>query len=128
MLLRDLVRGGEPMRVSEKLGSQRLRPWDRIATRVIPLREGAVISGTPAIEQTVEVDVPVGEVAALDAAEKALGSLVLDGDAPACVHDYARAHLVQRTTPTFNQRFNTIPVRVIIDAEGYDGGAYRPSR
>ncbi|HEX6086180.1 MAG TPA: hypothetical protein VF266_16730 [Thermoanaerobaculia bacterium] len=58
------------------------------------------------------------DTAALDAAEKALGNLVLDGDAPACVHDYARAHLVQRTTPTFNQRFNTIPVRVIIDAEG----------
>lgn len=46
MQLRDLVRGGEPVRVSEKLGSQRLRQWDRVATRVIPLREGAVISGT----------------------------------------------------------------------------------
>ncbi|SDB74961.1 hypothetical protein SAMN02927895_05664 [Belnapia rosea] len=46
MQLRDLVRGGEPVRVTEKLGSQGLRQWDRIATRVIPLREGAVISGT----------------------------------------------------------------------------------
>jgi hypothetical protein len=46
MQLRDLVRGGEPVRVLEKLGSQGLRQWDRIATRVIPLREGAVISGT----------------------------------------------------------------------------------
>ncbi|WP_043361332.1 hypothetical protein [Belnapia sp. F-4-1] len=46
MLLRDLVRGGEPVRVSEKLGSQGLRQWDRIATRVIPMSEGAVISGT----------------------------------------------------------------------------------
>jgi hypothetical protein len=46
MLLRDLVRGGDPVRVSEKLGSQGLRQWDRVATRVIPLREGAVISGT----------------------------------------------------------------------------------
>lgn len=46
MQLRDLVRGGEPVRVSEKLGSQGLRQWDRVATRVIPLREGAVISGT----------------------------------------------------------------------------------
>ncbi len=33
MLLRDLVRGGEPVRVWEKSGSQGLRPWDRIATR-----------------------------------------------------------------------------------------------
>jgi hypothetical protein len=45
MLLRDLVRGGEPVRVSEKLGSQGLRQWDRVATRVIPLRKGAVITG-----------------------------------------------------------------------------------
>jgi hypothetical protein len=58
------------------------------------------------------------DTAALDAAEKALGNLVLGGDAPACVHDYARDHLVQRTTPAFQQRYNTIPVRVIIDAEG----------
>jgi hypothetical protein len=46
MRLRDLVRGGEPVRVSEKRGSEGLRQWDRIATRVIPLRDGAVISGT----------------------------------------------------------------------------------
>ena len=46
MQLRDLVRGGEPVRVSEKRGSEGLRQWDRIATRVIPLRDGAVISGT----------------------------------------------------------------------------------
>jgi hypothetical protein len=46
MLLRDLVRGGEPVRVSEKRGSEGLRQWDRIATRVIPLRDRTVISGT----------------------------------------------------------------------------------
>jgi hypothetical protein len=46
MHLRDMVRGSKPVRVLEKLGSQGLRQWDRIATRVIPLREGAVISGT----------------------------------------------------------------------------------
>lgn len=46
MLLRDLVRGGEPVRVSEKRGSEGLRQWDRIATRVIPLPDRTVISGT----------------------------------------------------------------------------------
>jgi hypothetical protein len=58
------------------------------------------------------------DTAALDAAEKALGNLVLGGEGPACVNDYARDHLVQKTTPEFHQRYNTIPVRVIIDAEG----------
>lgn len=46
MLLRDLICGGEPVRVMEKRGSQGLRQWDRIATRIIPLRDRNVISGT----------------------------------------------------------------------------------
>ena len=46
MLLRDLVRSGEPIRVFEKSGSRGLRQWDRVATRVITIRGRAVISGT----------------------------------------------------------------------------------
>jgi hypothetical protein len=46
MTLRDLVRGGDPVRVTERSGSRNLHQWDRIATRVIPVRAGAVISGT----------------------------------------------------------------------------------
>jgi hypothetical protein len=33
--LRDLVRGGKPMRVSEKAGTQQMVKWDRIAARVL---------------------------------------------------------------------------------------------
>ena len=46
MLLRDLVRPGEPIRVFEKSGSRGLRQWDRVATRVITIRGRAIISGT----------------------------------------------------------------------------------
>jgi hypothetical protein len=45
MLLRDLVRG-EPVRVLERSGTRSLRRWDRVATRIVPLRGGAVIGGT----------------------------------------------------------------------------------
>ncbi len=34
-LARDLLRGGEPVRVSEKSGTHSLRQWDRIAARVV---------------------------------------------------------------------------------------------
>jgi hypothetical protein len=34
-LARDLVRGGEPVRVSERLGTHYLKPWDRIAARIV---------------------------------------------------------------------------------------------
>lgn len=59
-----------------------------------------------------------GDVAALDAAEKALGGLTLRDGGPPCVRDYVRDHLVAKSDPGFPQRYNTIPVRVIVDAEG----------
>src|SRR5689334_7660342 len=46
LALRDLVRGGDPVGVTERSGSRNLHQWDRIASRVIPVRTGAVISGT----------------------------------------------------------------------------------
>jgi len=46
MLLRDLARPAEPVRVFEKSGTRGLHQWDRIGTRVIQLRGGAFISGT----------------------------------------------------------------------------------
>lgn len=46
MVLRDLLRDGEPVRVSEKSGTMRLRPWDRIATRVVTVRGRSLITGT----------------------------------------------------------------------------------
>ncbi|HEX9982224.1 MAG TPA: energy transducer TonB [Thermoanaerobaculia bacterium] len=58
------------------------------------------------------------ETAILDDAEKGLANVALGADAPACVNDYARDHTLVRTTPDFVQRYNTIPVRVIIDTEG----------
>ena len=46
LALRDLVRGGDPVRVTERSGSRSLHHWDRIGTRVIPVRAGAAISDT----------------------------------------------------------------------------------
>src|SRR4051794_4828640 len=36
-LARDLVRGGEPVRVRDKLGSRSLARWDRLAARLLPI-------------------------------------------------------------------------------------------
>ncbi|MBV8578520.1 MAG: hypothetical protein JOZ58_26240 [Acetobacteraceae bacterium] len=65
MALRDLVRGGDPVRVTERSGSRSLHQWDRIATRVIPVRSGAVISGTLLIfdhESSEEILASLGRV------------------------------------------------------------------
>lgn len=45
MLLRDLVLGGEPVRVTEHSATRTLRNWDVIAARVVELDDGPVISG-----------------------------------------------------------------------------------
>ena len=58
------------------------------------------------------------DAATLDAAENALSRVALRDDGPPCVRDYARDHVVAKTDPAFPQRYNTIPVRVIVGADG----------
>ncbi len=42
---RDLVRGGEPVLVTERSATQTLKPWDRIAARIVADGERLVIAG-----------------------------------------------------------------------------------
>ena len=44
-LARDLVRGGEPVRVSERSGTRYLKPWDRIAARIVRVGSRAQMAG-----------------------------------------------------------------------------------
>ncbi len=44
-LARDLFRGGEPLRVSERSGTHYLKPWDRVAARVVVARAKIVMGG-----------------------------------------------------------------------------------
>lgn len=44
-LARDLVRGGEPVRVSERSGTQYLKPWDRVAARIVAMPTKTVMGG-----------------------------------------------------------------------------------
>ena len=42
---RDLVRGGDPILISERLATRSLKQWDHIATRVIQVGSQMHISG-----------------------------------------------------------------------------------
>ena len=42
---RDLVRGGDPILISERLATRSLKQWDRIATRVVQVGSQMLISG-----------------------------------------------------------------------------------
>jgi len=42
---RDLIRGGEPVLISERSATSTLKPWDRIAARVVRVGSQMQISG-----------------------------------------------------------------------------------
>lgn len=44
-LARDLVRGGDPIRVSERLATRSLKPWDRIAARIVQVGSRTEMAG-----------------------------------------------------------------------------------
>ena len=44
-LARDLIRGGEPIRISEKSATRSLHPWDRIGARVLQLGSKTMMGG-----------------------------------------------------------------------------------
>jgi hypothetical protein len=44
-LARDLVRGGDPILVREKTATQGFQAWDRICVRIVPYKNGHVMSG-----------------------------------------------------------------------------------
>jgi hypothetical protein len=44
-LARDLVKAGEPMRVAERSATRSLRPWDRIAARIVQVNAKTVMAG-----------------------------------------------------------------------------------
>jgi len=57
------------------------------------------------------------DVAALDAAERAMSGVALAPAAPACVNGYG--DVVEKSEPVFpTHRYNTIPVRVIVGSDG----------
>ncbi len=44
-LARDLLRGGEPIRVSEHTATKTIRPWDRLAMRIVEVRGKTILGG-----------------------------------------------------------------------------------
>ena len=44
-LARDLIRGGDPIRITEHTATRSLKQWDRIAARVVATRQKTVIGG-----------------------------------------------------------------------------------
>jgi hypothetical protein len=67
MLMRDLVRGGDPVLVSEGSATQSLKEWDKLAARIVPLAKKSVLAGGALVFS------PEAAAAAIDGIQDAIG-------------------------------------------------------
>ncbi|HEX6012797.1 MAG TPA: hypothetical protein VFY87_13575 [Geminicoccaceae bacterium] len=89
-VVRDLVRGGEPVRVKDKLGSQSVARWDRLAARLLLIEGETQMTGgallldfdaaTAAVEAIAELSKSLGRRAEREGVpQEALAMLPVDG-------------------------------------------------
>jgi hypothetical protein len=115
------MRGGLPTRYEVEKGPEEVtiagRTFHRFAYRSPVSGLQWRIFATDARCHALTFTVTGTDPAALDAAERAMSGISLAPPGPDCVRDYAE--VVEKSDPVFTtHRFNTIPVRVIVDAEG----------
>jgi hypothetical protein len=102
---RDLVRGGDPILISERSATHSLKQWDRIATRVVQMRPQMVISGAvlpydrEASEKVLKLLRNVAKRA--DKERQKLADLVgRDVTDPAIVNGFSQTELLRAAAPT----------------------------
>jgi hypothetical protein len=102
---RDLVRGGEPVLISERLATRSLKQWDRIATRVVQVGSRTHISGAilpferDASEELLKLLRKLAKRAEKE--KQKFANLVGSGvDNPAIVSGFSDAAVLRAVTPT----------------------------
>jgi hypothetical protein len=102
---RDLVRGGDPILISERLATHSLKQWDRIATRVVQMGPQMVISGAvlpydrEASEKVLKLLRNVAK--RTDKERQKLADLVRrDVNDPAIVNGFSQTALLRAAAPT----------------------------
>ena len=102
---RDLVRGGDPILISERSATRSLQQWDRIATRVVQIGPQMVISGAvlpydrEASEKVLKLLRNVTK--RTDKERQKLADLVRrDVNDPAIVNGFSQAALLRAAAPT----------------------------
>jgi hypothetical protein len=102
---RDLVRGGEPVLISERSATRSLKPWDRIATRVMQVGSQTQISGAilPFDRDTSEELLKLfGKIAkrAAKKKQKFSGPVGRGVDNPAIAKGFSETAVLHAVTPT----------------------------
>src|SRR6266404_6525963 len=102
---RDLVRGGEPVLISERSATRSLKQWDRIATRVVQIGSQTQISGAVLLfdrDTSEELLKLLRKIAKLAEKEKqTFADLVGRGvDNPAIANGFSETAILHAVTPT----------------------------
>jgi hypothetical protein len=106
-LVRDLVRGGEPVQVHERSGSKALREWDRIGARLIEIGGMTEMAGGVLAfdrETADELLASLKEVMGkLPSQRNQLAEEIgVDGDDPALLEELSENGLLQAAAPLFS--------------------------
>jgi hypothetical protein len=102
---RDLVRGGDPILISERLATHSLKQWDRIATRVVQIGPQMHISGAvlpydrDASERVLKLLRNIGKRIAKER-QKLAGLVRRDVNDPAIVNGFSPTALLRAAAPT----------------------------
>jgi hypothetical protein len=102
---RDLVRGGDPILISERSATHSLKQWDRIATRVVQIGPQMHISGAvlpydrDASERVLKLLRNIGKRIAKER-QKLAGLVRRDVNDPAIVNGFSPTALLRAAAPT----------------------------
>ncbi len=121
-LTRDLIRGGEPVRVIERSGSRCLRQWDRIGARVMRVRERYVLGGSILhfdFDSTDEILGVISRVQALsrDDFEQLARTAGFDPDAPALAAGVDATQVLRAAAPIFSTMWLAETLRSALNQE-----------
>jgi hypothetical protein len=102
---RDLVRGGEPVLISERSATRSLKQWDRIATRVVQIGSQTQISGAVLLfdrDTSEELLKLLRKIAKRAAKEKQTFADLVghDADNPAIAKGFSETAVLHSVTPT----------------------------
>lgn len=102
---RDLVRGGEPVLISERSATRSLKQWDRIATRVVQIGSQTKISGAVLLfdrDTSEELLKLLRKIAKRAAKEKQTFADLVghDADNPAIAKGFSETAVLHSVTPT----------------------------
>lgn len=109
-LARDLVRGGEPVRVHERSGSKTLAEWDRVAARLVHMGSqtemaGGVLLYDRAISEDLLEDLKKMVAKLPEHRKRLAGEMGVEATNPIVVEELSEAGLLRVSGPIFSSHW-----------------------